>query len=604
MKLPRLTIESILYILVFVLALSLRFYNLGETPLSDDEAGWAFQAWQISNSSPEIQETGIGPQPAYLCLTSFLFDLFGANNFLARFWPALSGALLIFLPIFFRRELRGIVALIAMTGLALDPGLVTVSRQAGGPMMAFAFGSIGVGFWHIRKQDPGMQVLAGIAGGLALLSGPAVLIGLTGICLAWFVNRRIIKARSENEEANQSTLSESDPNPKITSTWAVEARMAVLSTGLTILLVGTCFFTHPQGLAAWLQMLPAYLSGWITSPDVSIGQIIAALLVYQPLAVLLTLLGVIRWLIRQGLGEELEPFSLSFLYLWVIASLLMNLLYPGRKTNDLVWTLVPLWITAADAMKIYIPKGKSNLISLLQAGLILVLAALFWNTLIATSQIVTSITLETTGLRFGILIGIISLGGLTTVLVSWGWSWETSRNGLMWGVLLALSIYLISAMWGASQLRTNQPQELWSHPPAIGQADLFMATMQDLSRWKTGLANQIDAVSIVDAPSLRWILRDYPNIHFNTGFPLGTLPSIIITRQDQEAPALTTSYRGQDFSWWIWPGWNNALPENPLEWFTFRKAPLYNEKLILWAQSDLFSGGTSDSNPNTNETQE
>jgi len=231
----------------------------------------------------------------------------------------------------------------------------------------------------------------------------------------------------------------------------------------------------------------------------------------------------------------------------------------------------------------------------------LVLLALFWNTLIATSQIATSTTWEMIGLRFGILIGIISLGGLTTVLVSLGWSWETSRNGLMWGLIIAFSIYLTSVMWGASQLRANQPPELWSHPPATGQADLLMDTMGNLSRWKTGLTEQIDGISLVDTPSLRWVLRDYPNVHYETGLPTGTLPSVIITRQEQEAPSLTASYRGQDFSWCVNPGWTGALPPNPLEWLTFRKAPLFNEMLILWARSDLFPGGTLELNTDFHE---
>jgi uncharacterized protein (TIGR03663 family) len=602
MKPLKLTIETILYILIFTLALLLRFYNLGATPLSEGEAKWAFQAYQIANSSPEIHDTGIGPQPAYLFLTNFLFDLFGSTNFLARFWPALAGVLLILLPLFFRHEFGSVASLIATAGLALDPGLVTVSRQAGGPMMALAFGTMGLALWHVRKQDSRIQVLAGISSGLALLSGQALLIGASGLFLAWFIHRYIKRTRSAKQEPNQPASTESIPDRKVIPPWIADARTVILSSGLTIILVGTYFFQHPQGLAAWFQMLPSYLTGWISSPEVSTGQLMVASLVYQPLALLLALIGIIRWLVRQSLGEEPEPFSLFFLLLWVIISLLLSFLYPGRQVSDLVWTLVPLWILAADALKVYIPQGKPNLISLLQAGLILVLTALFWNTLIATGHVVTSTTWETIGLRFGILIGIISLGGLTTVLVSLGWSWETSRNGLMWGIVIAFSIYLFSVMWGASQLRANQPQELWSQPPATGQADLLNDTMQDLSRWKTGLSQQIDAVSIVDVPSLRWVLRDYPNIRFETGLPTGALPSIIITRQEQEAPTLTAAYRGQDFAWWVNPGWASALPPNPIEWLTFRKAPLFNEKLILWARSDLFPGGAMESNTNSDET--
>jgi hypothetical protein len=468
-------------------------------------------------------------------------------------------------------------------------------------MMALSFSTLGIALWRARQQDSRLTVLAGISVGLALLSGPSVLFGAISILLAWLIYRHFMKTRSKIHEADQPASIESLPTKKSPFPWAADKGTAILSCGLTILLVGTYFFQHPQGLAAWFQTLPSFLSGWISPPEVSFMQLLIALLVFQPFALMLALIGIIRWLIGQNLEEYPHPLSLLFLLLWIIFSLLICFLYPGRHVSNLIWTLVPLWILAAIALKGYIPQGKPNTISLLQAGLILVLLALFWNTLIATSQIATSTTWEMIGLRFGILIGIISLGGLTTVLVSLGWSWETSRNGLMWGLIIAFSIYLTSVMWGASQLRANQPPELWSHPPATGQADLLMDTMGGLSRWKTGLTEQIDGISLVDTPSLRWVLRDYPNVHYETGLPTEILPSVIITRQEQEAPSLTASYRGQDFSWWVNPGWTGALPPNPLEWLTFRKAPLFNEMLILWARSDLFPGGTLELNTDSHE---
>jgi hypothetical protein len=44
----RLTLEHILYVLAFALALTLRFMHLGALPLSDFEADWAFQALQVA----------------------------------------------------------------------------------------------------------------------------------------------------------------------------------------------------------------------------------------------------------------------------------------------------------------------------------------------------------------------------------------------------------------------------------------------------------------------------------------------------------------------------------------------------------------------------
>jgi len=590
MKSKTISIETVLYLLVFILALLLRLYNLGATPLSDVEADWALHAFEVANPTFGNLETHIRTQPAYIFPTAVLFELFGANNFLARFWPSLAGALLILLPIFLRRELGRITAIIAAFGLAIDPGLVTVSRQAGSPMMALAFGLLSLGFWYVQTSGFRAPILAGIAGGLALLSGPEFLIGASIILLTWFIYRFVYKRYSRNIEEKSDDLVETPPIFQIKLPETSFMQSALLSTGLTILIVGTYFFQNPNGLADWFQMIPDYLTGWISPSGVKSTQLIAVLLVYQPLAIILTLVGVIRWLFRHSVGEEEGLYPLTFLFLWVIISVLLILLYSGRQVSDLIWMLLPLLILAASTLRLYLPQRKPDLISSLHAGLILVLSVLFWNTLIATGQILTGSTLEAIGIRFGILVGILSLGGLTTVLVSLGWSWETSRNGLIYGITASLLIYLVSTMWGASQLRMNQPQEFWGRPPATGQADIFLSTLEDLSQWKTGLTRQVDAISIADTPSIRWVLRDYPNIRFMSGLPSETLPSVIITRMEQEAPALTTTYRGQDFVWWVSPGWTGNLPPAIIEWITFRKAPLLSEKIILWARSDLFPG--------------
>src|SRR4030065_107789 len=93
----------------------------------------------------------------YVILTGAGFRLFGSSNFIARFWPALTGALLIFLPFFFKRELGQKAALILAFGLAIDPGLVAISRLAGSSMMATSFTLLSLGWiWG------GYPVLSGI----------------------------------------------------------------------------------------------------------------------------------------------------------------------------------------------------------------------------------------------------------------------------------------------------------------------------------------------------------------------------------------------------------------------------------------------------------
>ncbi len=191
-------------------------------------------------------------------------------------------------------------------------------------------------------------------------------------------------------------------------------------------------------------------------------------------------------------------------------------------------------------------------------------------------------------------VGILAMTALTIILVSLGWSWRVARLGLVWGTTAAFTLYLLSFTWGASQLRPNTPQELWNLGPGGGQAALFETTLNDLSARNVGYRHQIDILTTVDTPSMHWVLRNYPQAQFTADLEIGELPSVIITRQEDEAPQLNTAYRGQDFVWWQQPGWSGVLPTPILRWFTFREAEIKNETVILWARSDLFPDGTLD----------
>ncbi len=104
------------------------------------------------------------------------------------------------------------------------------------------------------------------------------------------------------------------------------------------------------------------------------------------------------------------------------------------------------------------------------------------------------------------------------------------------------------------------------------------------------MANTIDIVSVVDAPSMRWELRNFSKARFVSSLPTDQAPSLVITKVETGSPELTANYRGQDFVWWVHPGWTGPLPADLKEWFTFRRAPVANENIILWVRSDIFPG--------------
>lgn len=231
------------------------------------------------------------------------------------------------------------------------------------------------------------------------------------------------------------------------------------------------------------------------------------------------------------------------------------------------------------------------------------LFALFWLNLAGLTN--APAATQTYTLRLGVMLGVVALGLLTTTLVGLGWSWEAALRGLVTGLALGLGAATLSAAWGAAQLHPQEQlsnlyarQELWSPGPETVSPDLLLETVQDLARWETGWHTDIDILLTVDSPSLRWVLRDFPQVTLapaggESGAsprPASGSPAVIITRELADEPSLEAAYRGQDFAWRLLPTWTGALPDDLFRWWAFREAPARIERFILWARADLFPG--------------
>jgi hypothetical protein len=590
---PRqLTSEDALFFLALGLGLFVRFLDLGKAPLSDFEAGWALQALQVGRGAFNGQFLAIGPQPAYVLLTGVLFHLSNATNFLARFWPATAGASLILLPYFFRRQLGRIAALVLAFGLALDPGLVTVSRLAGGPILGLGVSLLALTAWYLHKP-----VIAGLFGGLALLSGVSLINGLLGLGLAVTVTHLLwgLPPRPASPlipDPSNGAQSQIAPGASQTS-WKSMVWLGVI----TLILVGTLFLRVPQGLAGWLETIPSYLNGWGHSIGVSVSRLLAVLVFYQPLALLFGLIAIERLFFRpiekdiDDSPDNARSLDYRWMVFWFAFTLLLWVIYPARQVYDLVWVLVPLWVLAALELSRHLPEKEGIWVSLAQAAVLLVLMALFWLTLAGLAQ--APLASPGAGLRYSILGGILVLGILTSGLVSLGWSWNVARRGAVWGISASLGLYALSGMWGAAQLNPNQPQELWAPGSGTGQVMLMLQTLGDLSEWNTGFRQSIDVTAPQDIPSLQWALRNYASARYVNSPSSSDQPSVVFTREGDQSPELAAAYRGQDFVWWVNPDWEGALPLELERWITYRQAPVKNIHVILWARTNLFPGAAA-----------
>ncbi|MGD8404766.1 MAG: hypothetical protein PVJ21_13985 [Anaerolineales bacterium] len=580
--------ENIPYVIAFLLAAALRFIHLGALPLSDTEAVWALQALHVAQGTPTL----LGPQPIYVLPTSGLFYLFGSSNFLARFFPALTGGLLILVPYLFRERLKPVPSLLLAFFLALDPGLISLSRQAGGLMPALTFLLLAWAFWWNQRPR-----VAGVFAGLALLSGPAVWAGLLGLGLAWILRRSMEKPLIPAEDEDQDEATES--SPQVEAGQSVERvrredlKAALLFGGGTILLGGTMFFISPNGLSAWLSALPAYLSGWARPSGVSIGRLVFALIAYQPLALVFGLVAVLRgwW------GQQINNVRLS---LWLLTAFLVALFYPARQVGDLAWALFPLWALAASElsnhMQIFLQERREVAG---MATLVFILLAFSWlnySAIALDPANITSNMLQVGGnvlfqnlppTRYVLLISVLLLLIVSVVMVALGWSARIARLGSVWGLTLALGIYSLGMAWSATGLRTPNGWELWWPDKQPAQAELLLTTVNEQSEWSTGDTMSQDVTLLnLDSPALEWLLRGR-SLHTASGLDTQNEPAIIISSQTDDIN-LPIAYRGQDFNWRREPYWEVAGFYEWIRWSVFRELPYEDETVIVWVRNDLF----------------
>jgi hypothetical protein len=586
MNLPRLKYEGWLYGLAFLIALGLRLIQLGTAPLTDSEANLALQAFHIANGTRPL----LGPQPAYILLTSVLFLVFESSNFMARFWPAIVGSAMVFAPSLFRSQLKPRPALILAFLFAIDPGLVALSRLAGGVVLAVTFTLFAWGMWNRRYF-----ILAGIFAGLALLSGTSIWMGLLGLGLAWLfiqaVERRPFTETSEDldkqiPDAENADASVSAPQ---NDGDGYQVRPLFLALVVTLILGGTLFFAVPNGLSAWVASLPAYLGGWLAASANTPSRILFTLFVYEPLALFFAVLSLIR-------GFRTGSKRIIRLSIWLAVSLLLAVFY--RQVGELAWVILPLQALAALEIARSLLVSRSERIEVgVVATALLILLTYTWFDIAAIgldpfNQFATAIPIigSIQNPRYAILFGALGILVLCILFVAFGWSSRIAWLGTTWALLIFLTVYSLGASWGASGMRSPTGVELWTTDSRPSQANLLLQTVNEVSELSVG-DNQSQPITImgVNSPALEWLLRNHAVKVVAALDPQGT-PPLIITPPMNDL-SLPSAYRGQDFVWRQVVQYDTMQRPEWWRWLVNRQLPRTDEVIILWARNDLFPDG-------------
>jgi hypothetical protein len=583
--------EGWLYGLAFLIALGFRFIQLGALPLTDSEAILALQALHIAQGKAPL----LASQPGYILLSSSLFAIINSTNFMARLVPAIAGSMLVFVPYFFHERIKPRPALILAFLFAIDPGLVALSRQASGTMLAVAALLVAWAMWRHRRA-----ISAGIFAGLALLSGPSIWAGLLALGLTWLLLQGMEAKRPVNDEstnADQSLISKSPfTNYQLPT---LELRPALAALLLTLLLGGTLFFLSPNGLSAWLSALPDYLRGWTAPSFITPPRMVLAFLAYEPLGIFLAILSLIR-------GYRTRSRRILRLGVWLGVALLLAVFY--RQTSELVWVIIPLLtLGALELSRAFNIFAEERLeVGVVVLALLILLVYIWFDVskigldpqgqLASTTLPLFGQNIQIGGAPYLILLGAVLIIILCISFVAFGWSARTARLGTTWAFVLFLGVYTLGAAWGSSGLRAQDGVELWrSNQPPV-QADLLLVTVDDISEFSVGHAqSQPVTVMGIDSAALYWILRDR-QVETVSALDPQVAPPIVIT-PFMDTLGLPAAYRGQDFTWRQTPQWDLLIAPDWIRWLVFRQLPRQNETIILWARDDLFPDARETSQP-------
>ena len=562
----RITREILIYGLIFTVALLLRLALLGRAPLVDSEASWAFQAWQIHLG----EQIPVGSRVGYLSITEVLFSLFDGSDFLARFWPALVGSLIVWVPTLLKKYLGSIPALILAVGLAFDPALASVSRIADGSMPALVFLLFSAAAFHEGKWN-----WLAITLGLGLLSGPAFWLGsllliTTGIVsslLGIFDLRQYFRDRVLLLRNNTGQL--------------VEPLKTILVPAAIFVLISSFFLRNLQGLSAWIGSLPEFISNFVNYGGFPSIQLLINLVVSNPFILFFGIGGFISsWRKEDQAGKIYS--------IWFVLSLLILLIMPGRSAVDLIWLVMPLWIsTAMFTFRIY-HLARDIWVVYAISALVGVLIVLNWLTF--TGMVFQGGNSKAILLQLGLLAASLALVILSMTIAASEWGWSVSLKGLGLGSALMLVIYMFSAMAQGVYLRQGDPRSLWSDGSGTGQIRLLRDSIYDVSISHTGRGDSIQGVVIGSWDGLRWALRDLEGFEFQESLSSDNLPPVIITSKMDYFLVDQEMYRGQDFILETSPGWDGLIPADWISWIAFRSGPVEKEDIILWIRNDIYSG--------------
>jgi len=195
-------------ILIFLLAVALRFYQLGQVPSGfvNDEAAFGYNAYSLIKTGKDefgkawpivFRSFGEGKMPVYFYLTIPSILLFGLNEFSVRLPSALFGSLTVLLTYFLVKEIskNRLWALLSALVLAAMPWHIHFSRAAFETNVSVFWAALGsLFFFRFVKSSKNWQLIISLTSftlAVFTYNAPRIFIPLWLIYLVWQFRKKI-----------------------------------------------------------------------------------------------------------------------------------------------------------------------------------------------------------------------------------------------------------------------------------------------------------------------------------------------------------------------------------------------------------------------------
>lgn len=545
------------FLVVFLIALTLRVALLDRMVFSQNELVLVNQALQISQRLSTVTST----VPVYTGLTGLLFFIFGAGDFLAGVVPALVGASMVLLPWAWRNRLGQKTALIFAIALTFDPTFLLFSRAIHGGI--FAIAGLLWAFTFLKKNK---TILAGLSLSFAFLSGAPFWIFLLVAGLTWVAARLLLPDQVEELFAFQF----------------IDRKEGLLSFGagfvVSSALILTSFLLNPSGLGGVTSGLIAFILNFSHPFERPAYHLIYLLFAHSLLSLLLFTIG----FFRPRSVESRGWYKLAGLS--VLIALVLGLIVSRESYETLMWIAFVTWLGGAAWLGKWQFKTQGSWFS---SGLIIgfVLAILTY-LLINIGRIA--------GLPFGTpqfwnIFLMIAAGVILLVsawwLVRFGWSTGDGSQLFLLAILSFIAIVTISS----STRSLYQTQEVRS----LEYLDNFLILPNnDIKRVSENFAltgkilEQSGTFELVDLPAeFSWYFRGF----FIERNQPGT--SVILTRT-YSMPDRDDEYRGSSVVLERTINWHRETLSTYLQSLAGSTPAFEDQAGVLWVRTNLFTGAS------------